>query len=362
MEAPLARLRVLELAGIGPGPHACMVLADLGADVVRLDRADAQLDRHDITLRGKRIVRADLKNDDDRDAALELVDRADVLVEGFRPGVSERLGFGPDVCTGRNPGLVYGRITGWGQSGPRSERAGHDINYLSITGILDSVGRADSKPTLPLNLVGDFGGGSMFLVVGILAALIERSRSGRGQVIDAAMVDGASVLAQMQWSLRARGAWLPGRGRNMLDGSHPFYDTYECADGKYMAVGAIEPQFYALLLQGLEIEPTSVSDQWDHDGWPELRRRLEAAFRSRDRAHWVTVFDATDACVTPVLDWDEALLEPHLRGRGTLETVAGVAQAGPAPRFSRSSVEGILPVPEAVMPLAECVGLWRTPE
>jgi len=259
MTGPLTGLRVVEFAGIGPGPHACMLLADLGADVVRVERrAGANPGiaiEADATLRNRRTVEADLKRPEDRDGILELIEHADVLVEGFRPGVTERLGLGPDECLSVNPRLIYGRMTGWGQSGPFADRAGHDINYISLTGVLDNIGRAGDRPVPPLNLVGDFGGGSMFLVFGVLAALWEREVSGRGQVVDAAMVDGAGVLAQMMWSMRGNGTWATGRGENLLDGSYPFYDTYVCADGKHVAVGAIEPQFYAELIEGLQLDP-----------------------------------------------------------------------------------------------------------
>ncbi len=338
---PLAGLRVVELAGIGPGPHACMLLADLGADVVRVQRGHSSLPDDltpavDATLRGRTLVVADLKDASDLAAVRQLVDRADVLVEGFRPGVAERLGLGPDVCLERNPRLVYGRMTGWGQDGPMAGMAGHDLNYVSVTGILDNIGRAGERPVPPLNLVGDFGGGSMFLVVGVLAALWERERSGRGQVIDAAMVDGVGALAHMVWALHGNGMWPSGRGRNVLDGSAPFYDTYECADGRFVAVGALEPQFFAALLKGLALDPHSLPGQWDRPRWPELRDVLEAAFRERSRDEWTAVFDGTDACVTPVLSLDEAPEHPHLAARANFLRIDGIQQPAPAPRFSRT--------------------------
>ncbi|MEV5003960.1 CaiB/BaiF CoA transferase family protein [Nocardioides sp. LML1-1-1.1] len=361
MSGPLDGIRVVELAGIGPGPHACMLLGDLGADVVRVerpgDRPGEGPDTSDLALRGRTIVQADLKDHDDLAQVLDLVARADVLIEGFRPGVAERLGLGPEECVARNPGLVYGRMTGFGQSGPRAQMAGHDINYISITGILDSIGPAGHKPVPPLNLVGDFGGGSMFLVVGVLAALVERRTSGRGQVIDAAMVDGASALAQMQWSFRSLGMWQAGRGVNLLDGSHPFYDTYECADGRFMAVGSLEPQFYALLIQGLGIDPSDWGDQWNRSRWASHRAELAARFKAHDRDHWVGVFDGTDACVTPVLSWDEAARDPHLAARGTIVTIDGVDQAAPAPRFSRTRPR-VSPRATRVMPTVEAVKRW----
>lgn len=360
---PLTGLRVIELAGIGPGPHACMLLADLGADVIRIERATEgapgiTMD-HDIALRGRSIVEADLKDPEDVDAVLALVDRADVLIEGFRPGVTERLGLGPEVCLARNPRLVYGRITGWGQDGPNAQRAGHDLNYLSATGILDSIGRADERPVPPLNLVGDFGGGSMFLVFGVMAALWERHESGRGQVVDAAMVDGASALAQMMWSMRANGTWAPGRGRNVLDGSAPFYDTYTCADGKYFAVGAIEPQFFAELLRLLDLDPAVLPGQWERARWDELRTALATSFQARTRNEWAAVFDGTDACATPVLSWDEAMQDRHLRARRTLASIGGVDQAMPAPRFSRTSLTDPTPATSARAVLAEEISRWE---
>ncbi len=359
MTGPLAGLRVLELAGIGPGPHACMVLADLGADVVRVRRPDADADvapagaeaasgtslagardplardPRDPLARGRRVVTANLRDPADLAGVLGLVDVADVLVEGFRPGVTERLGLGPADCLARNPGLVYGRMTGWGQHGPLAPRVGHDINYLSLTGALHAIGRPDD-PVPPLNLVGDFGGGSMFLLVGVLAALLERQRSGRGQVIDAAMVDGTSVLAQMLWADVASGAWRDERGANLLDGGAPFYDTYRCADGRHVAVGAIEPRFYAELLAGLRLSPDELPDQLDTVGWPVLRRRFEEVFAARTRDEWAAVFDGTQACVTPVLALAEVPHHPHIAARGSVTSIGGVVQAAPAPRFSRS--------------------------
>jgi len=360
---PLTGLRVVELAGIGPGPHACMLLADLGADVIRVQRSTGTGPgieiEHDVTLRGRSIVEANLKNPDDVAAVLALVDRADVLIEGFRPGVTERLGLGPEVCLSRNPRLVYGRITGWGQDGPNAHRAGHDLNYISSTGILDSIGRADERPVPPLNLVGDFGGGSMFLVFGVMAALWERHESGCGQVVDAAMVDGASALAQMMWSMRANGTWASGRGRNVLDGSAPFYDTYTCADGRYFAVGAIEPQFFAELLSLLDLDPAALPGQWERGRWDELRTALAATFKSRTRDEWATVFDGTDACATPVLSWDEAVQDRHLRARRTLASIGGADQAMPAPRFSRTTPADPTPVASARAALADEIHRWE---
>ncbi|HEV7756299.1 MAG TPA: CaiB/BaiF CoA-transferase family protein [Mycobacteriales bacterium] len=341
MPGPLDGLRVVEFGGIGPGPHAAMMLADLGADVVRVERPAGGLqllapDARDWLLRGRRSVAADLKAPADRDLVLRLTDRADVVIEGFRPGVAERLGIGPEQTRARNPRLVYGRMTGWGQDGPLAQRAGHDINYISLTGALHAFGTAGSRPTPPLNLVGDFGGGSTFLVMGILAALFERQRSGEGQVVDAAMVDGTSVLMQMVWSLRAQGSWRDERASNLLDTGAPFYDTYACADGRHVAVGALEPQFYAALLAGLGLDAEDLPAQYDPAGWPVLRERFTEVFAARPRDAWTGVFGDTDACVTPVLALGEVAGHPHLAARGTLTELDGVLQAAPAPRFSRS--------------------------
>jgi alpha-methylacyl-CoA racemase len=338
---PLRGLRVVELAGIGPGPHAAMVLADLGADVVRIDRPSGGLsvgdpDRPDPTLRGRRRVAADLKDPAGRETVLRLVEHADVLIEGYRPGVAERLGVGPADCSARNPRLVYGRMTGWGQDGPMAQQAGHDINYISLAGALHAIGRADDRPVLPLNLVGDFGGGSMLLLVGVLAALWEARSSGRGQVVDAAMVDGASLLMQMTWGLYGQGGWADTRGSNLFDGGAPFYDTYTCADGRHVAVGPLEPQFYARLLAGLGLDPAELPAQDDTAGWPTLRARFTEAFAARSRDEWVVLFDGTDACVTPVLGLGEVVDHPHLKARGTVVAPDGVPQAAPAPRFSRT--------------------------
>ncbi|WP_420121945.1 CaiB/BaiF CoA transferase family protein [Nakamurella sp.] len=343
MAGPLAGLRVVELGGIGPVPHAGMMLADLGARVVRVERplAGPHLGpgERDVLLRGRIRLPADLKSPAGRDAVLAAVDEADVLLDGFRPGVAERLGVGPDTCLARRPELIYCRLTGWGQGGPWADRAGHDINYLALTGTLDALGAAGGPPRPPVNLVADFGGGSMLAVVGILAALHERSTSGRGQVIDAAMVDGVELLSQMLWSLRGTGWWGPERGTNLLDGGAPFYDVYACADGRFVAVGALEPPFYAALLEGLGLTGAGLPPQFDRAGWPALRAALTRAFAAADRAHWVATFEGTDACVTPVLTGAEAAAHPHLRARGTLVEVDGIVQAAPAPRFSRTPAD-----------------------
>jgi alpha-methylacyl-CoA racemase len=352
MAGPLAGLRVVELASLGPGPHAAMVLGDLGADVVRVDRPRPGFtlagDRPDYLLRNRRSVTADLKTEAGRDLVLRLAARADVLLEGLRPGVAERLGVGPEQCQAVNPGLVYGRMTGWGQDGPLADRSGHDLNYISLTGALHAIGRADQPPAVPLNLVGDFGGGSMFLVTGVLAALWERQRSGRGQVVDAAMVDGASVLTQMMWAFRGCGTWTDDREANLLDGAAPFYDTYTCADGRWIAVGALEPQFYAQFLEGLGLDPEGedLPPQLDRSGWPRLRARFTEVIVTRTRDEWADVFEGTDACVTPVLSFGEAGAHPQLAARNTIITVGGVEQAAPAPRFSRTPAgEPVAPRP-----------------
>ena len=338
---PLHGLRVVELAGIGPGPHAAMILADLGADVVRIDRPSGALalgdpDGPDPTLRGRRRVAADLKDPEGRETVLRLVERGDVLLEGYRPGVAERLGVGPADCHARNPRLVYGRITGWGQDGPMAGQAGHDINYLSLTGALHAIGRAGGRPTPPLNLVADLGGGSMLLLVGVLAALWEVRSSGRGQVVDAAMVDGASLLMQMVWAFRAQGHWSDEREANLLDGGTPHYDTYTCADGRHVAVGPLEARFYARFLDGLGLDPADLPDRDDPAAWPALRARFTTAFAGRPRDEWVAVFDGTEACVTPVLALGEVAGHPQIAARGTIVAPDGVPQAAPAPRFSRT--------------------------
>ena len=335
---PLNGLRVIELAGIGPGPHAAMILSDLGADVIRVQRpsADAASSERDQVLRGRRCLTADLKSPAGRELVLGLVATADVLIEGYRPGAAERLGLGPDECLARNPRLIYGRMTGWGQDGPLAARAGHDINYIGLTGVLHAIGRAGERPVPPLNLIGDYGGGSLFLLTGILAALWERERSGQGQVVDAAMVDGASVLAQLMWSMRGRGEWADERGVNLLDGGAPFYDIYACADGRYVAVGALEPKFYDALLEGLGLDASTLPAQDDRAGWPLLRARFAEAFAEHPRDHWAMVFGKVDACVTPVLTFAEAAQHPHLAARSTLIELDGVVQAAPAPRFSRT--------------------------
>lgn len=343
MSGPLSGVKVVEIAGIGPGPFAAMMLADMGAEVVRVDRAgqvnpafDTSRPNLEVLNRGRRSIGVDLKHPDGVETVLRLVERADALIEGFRPGVAERLGIGPEVCLARNPRLVYGRMTGWGQDGPYAQAAGHDINYIALAGALAHFGRAGQKPTPPINLVGDFGGGGMLMAFGIACALVEAGRSGQGQVVDAAMVDGSALLMTMIWGFRALGIWGE-RGTNVLDTGAPFYDTYETADGKFVSVGALEPQFYRELLErtGLlgEVDPAR---QMDQSAWPELRERLTAVFRSKTRDEWCELLDGTDACFAPVLTMDEAVGHPHLVARRTIVTEHGVAQPAPAPRFSRT--------------------------
>jgi alpha-methylacyl-CoA racemase len=351
---PLAGVKVLELGGIGPGPHATMVLADLGADVVRVRRPGGlQIPAEDLDLlhRGKRIVDLDVKSEPDK--LLELAAKADVLLDGFRPGTCERLGIGPDECAAVNPRLIFARITGWGQDGPYAKVAGHDINYLSQTGALSAIGYRDRPPVAPLNLVADFGGGSMFVLLGIVAALYERERSGKGQVIDAAMVDGVSILSQMAWTMKSTGALKDERESFMLDGGAPFYRTYETADGKYMAVGAIEPQFFAQLLAGLSLSADDVPNQLDTAAFPEVHKLFAEKFANKTRDEWTEIFARTDACVTPVLTWREAAQNEHLRARSTLVTANGVDQAAPAPRFSRTRSGPVGEPPKATTSLDE---------
>ncbi|MBX3609207.1 MAG: CoA transferase [Hydrogenophaga sp.] len=339
---PLAGLRVIEMEAIGPVPWAGMMLADMGADVVRIDRPHAPSmgmqrdERFQITGRGKRSVLADLKTEHGRNRVLELVEQADVLIEGLRPGVMERLGLGPDDCFAHNQSLVYGRMTGWGQSGPLAHTEGHDINYIAAAGVLGSIGQEGLAPTVPLNLIGDFGGGGMLLLVGVLAALVETRKSGKGQVVDAAMVDG--VLALMapilgQWQA---GEWIDRRSSNWLDGGAPFYGTYTTADGHHLAVGAIEPAFYKALIKGLGLQEAELPGQHDRLAWPQMRERFAGIFRSQTLDHWLRVFNGAGACVTQVSSLSALSTHPHLAARGSLQVVHGVLQPAPAPRFSRT--------------------------
>jgi len=339
---PLAGVKVVELAGIGPGPMCAMLLADLGASVLRIDRKQPsglgmpRTLRSNLLLRGRKSIPLDLKDPRAVEATLELISRADALIEGFRPGVTERLGLGPEVCLARNPRLVYGRMTGWGQSGPLAQTAGHDLGYIAITGILHAIGRRGDPPTVPLNVVGDYGGGALYLALGLLAGILEARGSGRGQVVDAAIVDGAASLASTFFGMHAAGFWGNERGTNITDSGSHFYDVYECADGKWLSVAALEAKFYAELLRLLEIDPASLGEQMDPAAWPRAKEILTARFKRRTRAEWVQVFDGSDACVAPVLDWDEAAQHPHLKERRTLIEIDGIHQPAPAPRFSRT--------------------------
>lgn len=353
MTGPLAGVRVVEIVGLGPCPFAAMMLADMGAEVIRIDRKAVPGapkpfpmlgTRYDVMARGRRSLALDLKQDAAKEVVLRLLEKADIVIEGFRPGVMERLGLGPDVCHARNAALVYGRITGWGQHGPLAQAAGHDINYVALTGMLHAMGRPDAPPTPPLNLVGDFGGGAMMLAFGVVCALLEARKSGAGQVVDAAMTDGAALLGAMMYGLRAHGSWSDQRGANMLDGGAHFYDTYACADGKFVSIGAIEPQFYALLLKLAEIDDPAFDAQMDPVMWPSLSEKIAAVFVRRSRDEWCALMEGTDVCFAPVLDMAEAPRHPHNVARGAFADIGGVIQPAPAPRFSRTEPEiGIMP-------------------
>jgi alpha-methylacyl-CoA racemase len=340
MMGPLQGIRLLEIAGIGPGPYCAMVLADMGAEVVRVVRPGpgqfGERPSHDLLSRGRRSICVDLKRPEGADTILRLCERADGLFEGFRPGVMERLGLGPDVCLARNPRLVYGRMTGFGQDGPLAQAAGHDINYIALAGVLAHIGRAGQPPTPPINLIGDFGGGGLLLAFGMVCALLERVRSGKGQVVDAAMVDGAAALMTIFHGAQQSGFWKDAAGTNMLDSGAPYYDAYETADGKYVAIGAIEPQFWAELVAKLGLDGEDLPGQNDPAGWSVLRDRLRALFRTRTRAAWCEILEGSDACFAPVLTMAEAREHPHARARDAFVEVAGVAQPRPAPRFSRT--------------------------
>jgi alpha-methylacyl-CoA racemase len=339
---PLSGVKVLEFEAIGPGPFCGMMLADMGADVLLVDRPDDPRlgfgrDRwFDVMMRGRRSVTLDLKSKTGVEAALALASKADALIEGFRPGVMERLGLGPDVLLARNPRLVYGRMTGWGQQGPLAPRAGHDINYIALTGVLGAIGRGGGAPVPPLNLVGDFGGGGMLLAFGIACGLVEAKRSGKGQVVDAAMVDGASLLAAMFSGMLAGGRWSEKAGENVLDTGAPWYDVYETKDGKYVAIGSIEPKFYEELLLRLNLKKETLPAQMDRKGWPALRKLFGETFKQKTRDEWCAVFEGSDACFAPVLGWSEARAHPHNVHRSGFATVGEVPQPAPAPRFSRT--------------------------
>jgi alpha-methylacyl-CoA racemase len=340
MAGPLEGYKVVEMVGLGPAPFCGMMLADMGAEVIRIDRragaAGGDNARFDVTARGRRSLGIDLKKPGAAETVLQLIDQADILIEGFRPGVMERLGLGPEVCQARNPKLVYGRMTGWGQHGPLASAAGHDINYIALSGALHAIGRPGEPPVVPLNYVGDFGGGAMFLAFGVVCAVLEAQRSGRGQVVDSAMTDGSAMLSAMMYGFKASGNWSNQRGENLLDGGAHFYGTYACADGKYVAIGSIEPQFYALLIELCGIDDPAFQDQLDMHSWPILKYRLADVFKTKTRAEWCALMEGTDVCFAPVLDWDEAPQHPHNRARETFIEVGGVMQPAPAPRFSHS--------------------------
>jgi alpha-methylacyl-CoA racemase len=371
---PLAGVRVIELAGIGPGPFCAMMLADAGATVLRIERpgpatASGRADtapahpEQEFLNRGRQSAVLDLKHPRAVDALLRLADVADVLLEGFRPGVTERMGAGPDVCLARNPRLVYARMTGWGQDGPLATAAGHDIGYIARTGALHALGRAGGPPAFPANLLGDFGGGGMVMAYGICAALVERATSGQGQVVDAAIVDGVASLLAMPLMLLAQGLWRDQRGVNLLDGGVPWYDVYETADGQWMAVGALEPRFYAALLSGLGLtEPPGPPDRADPRNWPALRALLAARFAERTRAEWTATFAGTDACVEPVLSLTEAAADEHLSARGTYFTGDGMIQPSPAPRFSRTPGQLSDPAPAPGQHTLEALTAWGLPD
>lgn len=358
---PLAGLKVVEMAGLGPAPFCAMMLADMGADVLRIARPPGGAPAivagsFDVLNRGRPSLEIDLRQPERVAAVLDLLAVADVLIEGFRPGVMERMGLGPQTCLQRNQRLVYGRMTGWGQHGPLARAAGHDINYIALSGMLHAIGKADEPPLPPLNLVGDFGGGAMMLAFGVMCALHQARQSGCGQVIDAAMTDGSSLLGAMMYGMKAAGAWNNQRGANLLDGGAPFYATYACADGKYVSIGSLEPQFYALLRRLCGVDGDRRFDARDDPAsWPDIRQRLTDLFRTRSRDEWCTLLEGSDACFAPVLDWDEAPTHPHNRSRGTFVTVDGVLQPAPAPRFSRTPAalpRGAAEVPTAAAMLA----------
>jgi alpha-methylacyl-CoA racemase len=372
MSGPLEGVRIVELAGIGPGPYTCMLLADAGADVIRIDRArggpagtteatpapQPTGPHWDLLNRSRPSVAVNLKHRQGVELVLDLVAGADGLVEGWRPGVAERLGLGPDDCLARNPRLVYGRMTGWGQDGPMAQQAGHDINYIALSGALWSIGRAGERPVAPLNLVGDFGGGGMLLAFGLVAAIVGAQRSGQGQVVDASMVDGSASLMTMAYALHQLGWWLEERGVNILDTGSHFYEVYETADGKWFAVGAIEPQFYAELLEVLGLESEQLPPQQDRTQWPTMKERFAAIFKTATRDEWTERFAGTDACGAPVLSPWEAHRHPHNAARGTFVEVAGVVQPGPAPRFSRTPTSVQRPPPVAGQDTDEALSAW----
>jgi len=345
-KGPLSGIKVVEFAGIGPGPFCGMLLSDMGADVVRIDRKGGHGgSKFDITARGRRSIAMDLKKPEAVEACLKLIAEADMLQEGFRPGVMERLGLGPDVCLKRNPKLVYGRMTGWGQTGPMAKAAGHDLNYISLTGAAHAIGRPGEKPVPPLNLVGDFGGGALYLALGMVSALNHAQRTGEGQVIDAAMTDGATSLMAMFYGFTASGMWTDTHGTNMLDGGAHFYDTYETSDGQWVSIGSIEPQFYALLREKMGLEDPYWDDQMNRDKWPEMTEKLAVVFKTKTRDEWCDIMEGTDICFAPILSIKETINHPHNKARDTVVEIDGVVQPNIAPRFSGTPSEIQGPVP-----------------
>jgi len=350
---PLAGVKIVEIAGIGPGPFCAMMLADMGAEVIRVDRAgsvrggDPELPPGDLINRGRRSIGVDLKSAEGVETVLRLVEQSDALIEGFRPGVAERLGIGPQDCLARNPALAYGRMTGWGQEGPYSSAAGHDINYIALAGALEPLGRQGEAPVPPLNLVGDFGGGGMYLAFGLVCAILEARGSGKGQVVDAAMVDGAASLMTFFHGFRAMGIWNDERGTNMLDTGAHYYDVYECSDGKFVSIGSIEPQFYAELREKLGLDDPKWDAQMSRSEWPGFKEELRAIFKTKTRDGWCEIMEHTDICFAPVLTMEEAPKHPHNVARGTFTEVAGITQPGPAPRFSRTEATIERPPPHA---------------
>jgi alpha-methylacyl-CoA racemase len=346
---PLSGTKVIEIAGIGPGPFCAMMLADMGAEVVRIDRRSAagEGSKFDVLNRGRRSLALDLKKQAAVTAILRMVRHADALIEGFRPGVMERLGLGPDLCLERNPRLVYGRMTGWGQEGPLAQAAGHDINYISLTGALHAIGPTGGGPVPPLNLIGDFGGGGMLLAFGVVCAMLDAARSGKGQVVDAAMTDGSAALMAAVYGIKARGGWTNERGANLLDGGAPFYGTYQCKDGKWISVGSLEPQFYELLREKAGMAEPSVNDRWSKDSWAGNRTKLGQIFKTKTQAEWCALMEGSDVCFAPILDLDEAPRHPHNKQRQTFVDVDGVTQPAPAPRFSRTPGAVQAPPPKA---------------
>jgi alpha-methylacyl-CoA racemase len=363
---PLKGYRIIEIAGIGPGPFACMMLADMGADVVRLERPTGARGVDavpaNVLNRGRRSVGIDLKHPDAVELTLRLVEEADALIEGFRPGVAERLGIGPDACLARNPRLVYGRMTGWGQDGPYASMAGHDINYIALAGALAHFGRAGEPPVPPINMVGDFGGGGMLMAFGVVCALLEAKSSGQGQVVDAAMVDGSATLMAMIHGIHAMGLWDVERGRNIIDGGAHFYDAYETADGRYVSIGSIEPQFYAELLRITGLPAEDLPAQMDRSQWPALKERVAALFKQKTRAEWCELMEGTDVCFAPVLTLEEAPAHPHNVARKTFVEVAGVTQPAPAPRFSRTPGEIARPPSAPAADTDEALAGWGLSE